>query len=58
MHFALKCCYPQNIFKEQIYEFVLSYEFHCLIENGMLYICATDTGVSKQQPYGYLAEVS
>ncbi|XP_005092540.1 vesicle-associated membrane protein 7 [Aplysia californica] len=34
-----------------------NYEFHCLIENGMLFVCATNAGVSKQQPYGFLAEI-
>ncbi|XP_059139592.1 vesicle-associated membrane protein 7-like [Physella acuta] len=34
-----------------------NYEFHCLIENGLLYMCATNSGVNKQQPYGFLNEI-
>ncbi|CAL1527435.1 unnamed protein product [Lymnaea stagnalis] len=34
-----------------------NFEFHCLIENGILFICATNSGVSKQQPYGFLNEI-
>ncbi|CAG5131389.1 unnamed protein product [Candidula unifasciata] len=34
-----------------------NYDFHCLIENGILYICATENGISKQQPYGFLNEI-
>ncbi|GFO41821.1 vesicle-associated membrane protein [Plakobranchus ocellatus] len=34
-----------------------NYDFHCLIENGLLFVCATDSGVKKQQPYGFLAEI-
>ncbi|KAK3732248.1 hypothetical protein RRG08_030591 [Elysia crispata] len=34
-----------------------NYDFHCLIENGILYVCATDSGVKKEQPYGFLAEI-
>lgn len=34
-----------------------NYDFHCLIENGLLYVCATDSGMKKEQPYGFLAEI-
>ncbi|KAK7111258.1 vesicle-associated membrane protein 7-like [Littorina saxatilis] len=32
-------------------------DYHCLIENGILYVCVTESGVNKQQPYSYLAEI-
>ncbi|BFZ02904.1 hypothetical protein BsWGS_05943 [Bradybaena similaris] len=34
-----------------------NYEFHCLIENGIVFICVTENGISKQQPYGFLSEI-
>ncbi|KAI8794665.1 vesicle-associated membrane protein 7 [Biomphalaria glabrata] len=34
-----------------------SYEYHCLIENGILYVCATNAGIAKTQPYGFLNEM-
>ncbi|KAL5017882.1 hypothetical protein ScPMuIL_003604 [Solemya velum] len=34
-----------------------SYMFHCIIENGMIYMCAAKQEFGKQQPYAYLAEI-
>uniref|UniRef100_A0A0B6Y7B5 Vesicle-associated membrane protein 7 n=1 Tax=Arion vulgaris TaxID=1028688 RepID=A0A0B6Y7B5_9EUPU len=34
-----------------------SYEFHCLTEDGILFVCATESSVAKQQPYGFLSEI-
>ena len=35
-----------------------SNDYHCLIENGILYVCATESGVNKTQPYRFLTEVT
>ena len=32
--------------------------FHCVIENGMVYLCAASPDFGKKQPYAYLAEVT
>lgn len=34
-----------------------NYLFHCLIENGMIYMCAATPQFGKNQPYNYLAEI-
>uniref|UniRef100_A0A8W8ILU4 Vesicle-associated membrane protein 7 n=1 Tax=Magallana gigas TaxID=29159 RepID=A0A8W8ILU4_MAGGI len=34
-----------------------SYLFHCVIENGMIYLCAANPDFGKKQPYAYLAEI-
>nr|XP_022315260.1 vesicle-associated membrane protein 7-like [Crassostrea virginica] len=34
-----------------------SYMFHCVIENGMVYLCAASPDFGKKQPYAYLAEI-
>ncbi|XP_076453479.1 vesicle-associated membrane protein 7-like [Babylonia areolata] len=32
-------------------------DYHCLIENGIVFVCVTESGISKQQPYSFLAEI-
>ncbi|KAL8608969.1 hypothetical protein ACOMHN_062852 [Nucella lapillus] len=32
-------------------------DYHCLIENGIIFVCVTNSGVNKQQPYSFLAEI-
>lgn len=32
-------------------------DFHCLVENGIIFVCVTESGISKQQPYSFLAEI-
>lgn len=32
-------------------------DYHCLIENGIIYVCVTDTGIAKTQPFNFLNEV-
>ncbi|CAH1794407.1 unnamed protein product [Owenia fusiformis] len=34
-----------------------NYLFHCIIENGLIYMCAADPNFGKRQPYGYLTEI-
>ncbi|XP_048758004.1 vesicle-associated membrane protein 7-like [Ostrea edulis] len=34
-----------------------SYSFHCVIENGMIYLCAANVDFGKKQPYAFLAEI-
>ncbi|PVD39465.1 hypothetical protein C0Q70_02096 [Pomacea canaliculata] len=34
-----------------------SYDFHCLIENGIIFICATESGAGKNSPYSFLSEI-
>ena len=34
-----------------------SYMFHCLVSNGILFMCATESNFGKRLPYAFLAEV-
>ncbi|XP_064604659.1 vesicle-associated membrane protein 7-like [Liolophura sinensis] len=34
-----------------------SYQFHCLVDNGIVYMCVAEPSFGKQQPYAYLAEI-
>ncbi|XP_046360291.2 vesicle-associated membrane protein 722-like [Haliotis rufescens] len=33
------------------------YAFHCLVDRGLIYMCAAAPDFGKQQPYAYLAEI-
>ena len=37
--------------------FVFSYLYHCVVDNGIIYLCAAKPDFGKQQPYNFLAEV-
>ena len=34
-----------------------SYLYHCVVDNGIIYLCAAKPDFGKQQPYNFLAEV-
>ena len=36
---------------------IFSYLFHVMVENGMIFMCASDTELGRRQPYAYLTEV-
>ena len=37
--------------------FPFSYQFHVLVEGGLVYICCSDPDYGRRQPYAYLTEV-
>jgi len=36
---------------------VFSYLFHVMVENGLIYLAATDTDIGRRKPYGFLGVV-
>ena len=38
--------------------FILSYHFHVIVDDGLIYLCMADEDFGKRQPYAFLEEVT
>lgn len=37
---------------------ILSYHFHVIVDDGLIYLCMADEDFGKRQPYAFLEEVT